>query len=139
MQLGSSGRIKWLGLSVVSVWRTPIRSKWSNEVNTGSRLGYLAMFTLCLSSAEAVAQAPDQGAAPRNYSCDANAHCSISCLVDGEKIVQTGSPKTVSITKLARNNYLVELVEQSGHVLFAYLAGTKIVCTLEGVTKSSGQ
>jgi hypothetical protein len=120
----------------VSVWRTPIRS---NEVNTGSHLGCLAVFTLCLSSAAAVAQGPDQGAAPRAYSCEANAHCSISCLVDGEKIVQTGSPKTVTITKLARNNYLVELVEQSGHVLFAYLAGTKVVCTLEGVTRSSGQ
>jgi hypothetical protein len=53
--------------------------------------------------------------------------------------MQTGSAKTISITKPARNNYLVELIEQSGHVQFAYLAGTKVVCTLEGVAKSSGQ
>ena len=103
-------------------------------MNTTSRLGYFAIMTLCLGSAAAVAQAPSQGAAARTYGCEANAHCSISCLVDGEKIVQTGSPKTVIITQLSRNNYLVELVEQSGHVLFAYLAGAKVVCTLEGVT-----
>jgi hypothetical protein len=108
-------------------------------MRTGSRLGCLVMVILCLGSAAAAAQAPGQGATPRTYSCDANAHCSVSCLVDGEKVVQTGSPKTVTVTPLSRNNYLVELVEQSGHVQFAYLAGTKVVCTLEGVTKKAGE
>lgn len=108
-------------------------------MNTGSRLGSLAIMTLSLGSDAAIAQAPSLGTVGGTYSCEANAHCSISCLVDGEKVVQTGSPKTVTITQLSRNNYLVELVEQSGHVLFAYLAGAKVVCTLEGVTKSSGQ
>lgn len=104
-------------------------------MNTGSRLGYLGMVMLGLGAAAAAAQTPGQGAAPRSYSCDTNAHCSISCVVDGEKVVQTGSPKTVTVTLLARNNYLVELAEQGGHVQFAYLAGTKVVCTLDGVTK----
>jgi hypothetical protein len=108
-------------------------------MSTGSRLGCLGMVILGLGSAAAVAQAPGQGATSRTYSCDANAHCSVSCLVDGEKFVQTGSPKTVTVTPLSRNNYLVELVEQSGHVQFAYLAGTKVVCTLEGVTKKAGE
>jgi hypothetical protein len=106
-------------------------------MSTGSRLGCLGMVMLCLGAAPAVAQTSGQGAAPRTYSCEANAHCSISCVVDGEKVVQTGSPKTV--TPLARNNYLVELVEQGGHVQFAYLAGTKVVCTLEGVTKKDSE
>jgi hypothetical protein len=108
-------------------------------MSTGSRLGCLGMVMLCLGVAPAVGQTPGQGAAPRTYSCEANAHCSISCVVDGEKVVQTGSPKTVTITQLARNNYLVELVEQGGHVQFAYLVGTKIVCTLEGVTKKGSE
>jgi hypothetical protein len=108
-------------------------------MNTGLRLGYLVMVMLGLGSAAAVAEAPSQGATPRTYSCDANTHCSVSCLVDGEKFVQSGSPKTVTVTQLAGNNYLVELIEQSGHVQFAYLAGTKVVCTLEGVTKKGGE
>jgi hypothetical protein len=58
-------------------------------------------------------------------------------VVDGERIFQTGVPKTVVVTLLAANNYLIELVEQSGHIQFGYLAGTKIVCTFEGMTKGS--
>jgi hypothetical protein len=58
-------------------------------------------------------------------------------VVDGEKIFQTGVPKTVAVTLLARNNYLIELVEQTGHIQFGYLVGTKIVCTFEGMTKGS--
>jgi hypothetical protein len=54
--------------------------------------------------------------APRTYECAANAHCSVSCQVDGEKQMQTGAPKTVTITPLTPNSYIVELVEQNGHV-----------------------
>jgi hypothetical protein len=105
-----------------------------NDMNTGPRLGCLGVIMLCLGAATAAAQAPE-GAAPRNYRCEADAHCTIYCTVDGEKVVQTGSPKVVTITPLARNNYLIELVEQTGHVQIAYLAGTKVMCTLEGFAK----
>jgi hypothetical protein len=62
-----------------------------------------------------------------------------ACTVDGEKVTQTGSPKTVTVTVLARNNYLVDFVEQNGHTQSIYLAGTKVVCELDGLTRKSGQ
>ena len=94
---------------------------------------------LCLGSSPVVAQATGQGNAPVSYECAANAHCNVACLVDGEKEFQTGSPKMVTVTLLAPNNYLVELAEQSGHIQFDYLAGTKVVCNLDGVTKKVSQ
>jgi hypothetical protein len=39
----------------------------------------------------------------------------------------------------APNNYVVELVERNGHIQFRYLAGTKIVCDLEGLTKKAAE
>jgi hypothetical protein len=86
----------------------------------------------------AMAQAPETALAPRTYTCAANAHCNVYCLVDGEKQFQTGSPKEITVTPLARNNFLVELTEQNGPTQVAYLAGTKVVCMLEGLTKKSG-
>ena len=69
----------------------------------------------------------------------ANAHCSVDCQVDDDKQMQTGAPKTVTITPLAPNNYVVELVEQNGHVQFLYLAGAKIVCNIDGLTRKAGE
>jgi hypothetical protein len=108
-------------------------------MNKGLCLGLLGAAMLCLGSSPVMAQAPGQSNAPVSYECAANAHCSVACLVDGEKEFQTGSPKTVTVTLLAPSNYLVELVEQSGHIQFAYLAGAKVVCSLDGVTKKAGQ
>ncbi len=68
------------------------------------------------------------------YQCADPAHCIISCAVDGEKVVQTGTPKTIRVTPLGRNNYLIDLTEQSGRVLSAYLAGAKVACILDGMT-----
>jgi Methyltransferase domain len=93
----------------------------------------LVVGILTLGLASAMAQAPMQ--APRTYECAANAHCSVSCQIDGEKQMQTGAPKTVTITLIAPNNYVVELVEQNGHVQFLHFAGTKVVCNLDGLTK----
>jgi hypothetical protein len=31
----------------------------------------------------------------------------------------------------------VELVKQNGHIQFLYLAGTKIVCNLDGLTRKA--
>jgi len=87
--------------------------------------------------APAMAQAPLQ--APRTYECAANAHCSVDCRVDGDKQMQTGAPKTVTITPLAPNNYVVELVEQNGHIQFLYLAGTKVVCNIDGLTRKAAE
>jgi hypothetical protein len=94
---------------------------------------------LSLGVPPAMAQTAGPSPAPVTYECAANARCTVSCTVDGEKVFVTGSPKTITMTALARNNYLVELVEQAGHTQYTYLAGTKIVCTLDGVTKKSGQ
>lgn len=69
------------------------------------------------------------------YQCVDAAHCAITCSVDGEKVTQTGSPKTVTVTTLGRNNYLIDFTEQNGHMQSAYLAGTKVVCILDGLTK----
>jgi hypothetical protein len=92
--------------------------------------------TLAVGLAPAAAQTPMQ--VPRTFECAANAHCSVSCQVDGEKQMQTGAPKTVTIALLAPNNYVVELVEQNGHVQTLYLAGTKVVCNLDGLTRGAG-
>lgn len=92
---------------------------------------------LALGFAPALAQTPTQ--APRTYECAANAHCSVFCQIDGEKQMQTGAPKTVTITPIAPNNYVVELVEQNGHVQFLYLAGAKIVCNIDGLTRKAGE
>jgi|HubBroStandDraft_6_1064221.scaffolds.fasta_scaffold1612432_1 hypothetical protein len=106
-------------------------------MNKGLRVGSSVAAMLCLSCPTVMAQSPGQTSAPRHYECPADARCIASCTVDGEKIFQTGAPKTVAVTLLARNNYLIELVEQSGHIQFGYLAGAKIVCTFEGMTKAN--
>lgn len=93
---------------------------------------------LCLGSSSLLAQGSGQVHTPVTYECAANAHCSISCSTDGEKVLQTGNPKTVAVTLLAPNNYLVDLVEQSGHTLSVYLAGAKVICNLDGITKRGG-
>jgi hypothetical protein len=69
-----------------------------------------------LSSLPLMAQSPMQPYPPRTYECAANAHCSVVCQIDGEKRMQTGAPKTVTITPIAPNNYIVELVEQNGYI-----------------------
>jgi hypothetical protein len=91
---------------------------------------------LAVGLASAKAQAPMQP--PRTYECAANAHCSVFCQIDGEKQMQTGAPKTITITRLAPNNYVVEPVEQNGHIQFLYLVGTKVVCDLDGLTREAG-
>jgi len=88
------------------------------------RVGGLVAGMLAVGLASAMAQVPMQVA--RTYECAANAHCSVSCQIDGDKQMQTGAPKTVTITPLAPNNYVVELVEQNGHIQFLYLAGAKV-------------
>lgn len=98
----------------------------------------IAAAILGFAAAPAVAQSSGATHAPITYECAANAHCSILCTVDGEKVFQTGSPKTVTVTPLARSNYLVDFVEQSGHAQSVYLAGTKVVCNLDGLTKKTG-
>src|SRR5579862_7280671 len=100
-------------------------------MNKGLLVGSLVVAMLCLRCPPVMAQSPGQAHAPGHYECLANAHCIASCAVDGEKIFQTGAPKTIAVTLLAPNNYLIELVEQNGHVQFGYLAGTKVVCTFE--------
>jgi hypothetical protein len=106
-------------------------------MNELSRIGYpaAAAFYLGLSLAPAVAQMAAPAHTSRTYECAANTHCDVYCVVDWEKQLQTGSPKEITLTELARNNYLVELTEQSGKTQFAYLSGTKVVCMLEGVAK----
>jgi hypothetical protein len=99
--------------------------------------GCLVAGMLAAGFAPAMAQAPIQG--PRTYECAANAHCSVSCQIDGEKQMQTGAPKTFTITPIAPNNYVVDLVEQNGHVQTLYLAGGKIVCNLDGLTKRGAE
>jgi hypothetical protein len=100
-------------------------------------VGCLVAGMLTAGCAAAMAQAPMQG--PRTYECAANAHCSVDCQVDGDKQMQTGAPKTVTITPLAPNNYVVELVEQNGHIQFLYLAGTKVVCNIDGLTRKTAE
>jgi hypothetical protein len=107
-------------------------------MNRFSHVGCFCFALLCLFLGCGPSQAQTVGTSDsksRTYECPANGHCNISCSVDGEKQVQTGTPKTVTMTPLGPSSYLLELVEQSGHTLFAYLAGTKVVCILDGVTK----
>ena len=105
-------------------------------MNRCSLAGCCALFCLFLGFSPSQAQpAGTSDKNSRTYECPANGHCNITCSVDGEKQVQTGTPKTVTITPLGPSSYLVELVEQSGHTLFSYLTGAKIVCILDGLTK----
>jgi hypothetical protein len=90
-----------------------------------------------LGASPLLAQTPGSAAAPSNYECAAGAHCNVSCVVDGDKVFQTGTPKTIAMIMLARNNYLVDLVEQSGETQHFYLAGSKIICNFEGLTRVS--
>ncbi len=101
-----------------------------------TRIGLIhAAVALSMQAMPVMAQSGPQAANAASYECAANASCSIVCTVDGEKIVQTGSPKTVTVKPLAPNNYLVELVEQNGKTQYAYLAGVKVVCSLQGLTR----
>src|ERR1700741_4364511 len=110
-----------------------LRSAVESDMTNCRRVGCLVVGTLALGIAPATAQAPMQ--VPRTYECGANTHCSLSCQIDGDKQMQTGTPKTFTITPIAPDNYIVELVEQNGHVQTLYLAGGKIVCNLDGLTK----
>jgi hypothetical protein len=101
------------------------------------RVGCLVAAMLAVGVASAKAQAPMQVA--HTYECAANAHCSVSCQIDGDKQMQTGAPKTLTITPIAPNNYVVDLVEQNGHVQTLYLAGGKIVCNLDGLTRKAAE
>jgi hypothetical protein len=94
----------------------------------------LALTMLGLGSLTLSAQEPKHANAI-TYQCLDSAHCAITCSVDGEKVTQTGSPKAVTVTALGRNNYLIDFTEQSGHAQSTYLAGTKVVCILDGLTK----
>jgi hypothetical protein len=75
---------------------------------------------------------------PRTYECGANTHRSLSCQIDGDRQMQA-APKTFTITPLAPNNYIVELVEQNGHVQTLYPSGGKIVCNLDGLTRKGAE
>jgi hypothetical protein len=114
-----------------------LRPAVESDMTNCRRIGCLVAGMLAVGFAPAMAQAPMQ--APRTYECAANAHCSVYCQIDGDKQMQTGAPKTVTITPLAPNNYVVELVEQNGHIQFLYLAGTKVVCNLDGLTRKAAE
>ena len=101
------------------------------------RVGCLVVGMLVVGFAPAMAQTPMQ--VPRTCECGANTHCSVSCQIDGDKLMQTGVPKTFTITPIAPDNYIVELIEQNGHVQTLYLAGGKIVCNLDGLTKKAAE
>jgi hypothetical protein len=101
------------------------------------RVGCLVAGMLAMGFASAKAQAQLQ--VPRTYECAANAHCSVFCQIDSDKQMQTGAPKTFTITSIVPNNHVVELVEQNGHVQTLYLAGGKIVCNLDGLTKKGAE
>jgi len=119
--------------SLAPTLRPPVESDMKNRW----RFGYLVAGILAVDLASALAQAPMQ--VSRTYECAANAHCSISCQIDGDKQMQTGAPKTFTITPIAPNNYVVELVEQNGHVQTLYLAGEKVVCNLDGLTRKAAE
>src|SRR5258708_7128282 len=114
-----------------------LRLAAESDVNNRWRVGCLVAGILVVDFASAKAQTPMQ--APRTYECAANAHCSVSCHIDGDKQMQTGAPKTVTITPIAPNNYVVELLEQNGHVQVIYLAGTKVVCSFDGLTRKAAE
>jgi hypothetical protein len=119
--------------SLAAALRPAVESDMTNRWHVGC----LVAGMLAVGVAPAMAQAPTQ--APRTYECAANAHCSVYCQIDGDKQMQTGAPKTVTITPLAPNNYVVELVEQNGHIQFLYLAGTKVVCNIDGLTRKAAE
>jgi hypothetical protein len=119
--------------SLAPVPRPPVE----NDMTKRWRAGRLVAGMLAVSFAPAMAQTPIQ--VPRTYECATNAHCSVTCQIDGDKQMQTGAPKTFTITPIAPNNYVVELVEQNGHVQTLYLAGGKIVCNLDGLTKKGAE
>ena len=48
---------------------------------------------LCLGLLRLLAQGSGQVHTSVTYECVANAHCSISCSTDGEKVLETGSPR----------------------------------------------
>jgi len=110
-----------------------------SDMNNLWRIACHVAGMLAVGSVSAMAQTPAQGYASRTYECAANAHCSVACQIDGEKQLQTGAPKTVTITPIAPNNYVVELVEQNGHIQFLYLAGTKVVCNIDGLTRKAAE
>src|ERR1700722_6589940 len=114
-----------------------LRPAVESDMTNGRRVGCLAVGMLALAMASAMAQAPLQ--VPRTYECGANTHCSLSCQIDGDKQMQTGAPKTFTITPIAPNNYVAELVEQNGHLQTLYMAGGKIVCNLDGLTRKSAE
>jgi hypothetical protein len=101
------------------------------------RVGCLAAGMLAVGFSPAMVQAPNPQ--PRTYECAANAHCAVSCQIDGEKQMQTGAPRSFTITPIAPNNYVVDLVEQNGHIQTLYLAGGKIVCNLDGLTRKGAE
>lgn len=116
-----------------------LRYRFDRLVHSHRLAGAAALMGIaCLCPLPVAAQSPGQVTTTANYECPANSHCTVSCQVDGDKIFQTGAPKTVSITMLAPNNYLVELLEQNGELHYDYLSGTKVVCTFDGVTKKRG-
>ena len=87
-----------------------VRTTKSQGLNSSPRLGCLAIAFFSLGYSSARAQAPEHTCAGQSFEC-ANVQCSI---FDGDKAIRTGSPKTVTVTELDRNNnYLVELVEQT--------------------------
>jgi hypothetical protein len=119
--------------SLAAALRLAVESDMTNRW----RVGCLVAGMLAVGVGPAMAQAPMQ--TPRTCECAANAHCSVYCQIDGDKQMQTGAPKTVTITPLAPNNYIVELVEQNGHIQFLYLAGTKVVCNIDGLTRKAAE
>jgi hypothetical protein len=107
----------------------------TNRSRVGSLIaGVLVLGPVSLGSVPVAAQAPAQPATARSYECAANAHCAVYCSVDGDKLISTGAPKAVTVTAIAPNNYEVEVVEQDGRAQFVYMAGAKVVCSLEGLT-----
>jgi hypothetical protein len=118
-----------VGFCAASIWESDMTNRW--------RVDCLAASMLAMGCAPAMAQAPMQ--VPHTYECPANAHCAVTCQIDGDKQMQTGAPKTFTITPLAPDNYVAELVEQNGHVQTLYLAGGKIVCNLDGLARKAAQ